>query len=258
MKHLMRDIAKLRRLFGHPLRESLSPEGSEGTRFRAHWALCLTMLAEEFIELLEATLGSTSDNDELRQVDSEVGRLIREFSGGAGPANVDMVAAGDALIDIMVLTVGLGIGHGYPLDVMWDEVQRSNLEKCVEGKVLRREDGKILKPEGWQPPRMAEAVCLPSAAWANTEEEDLLEVGIRVPRGQDPFKTLLERYNALSSLHERTVGFSPEVSQLRDEILETNLQMFQHRNEDLREQGDTLHNQCAVLYRLLRSSGNGA
>ena len=26
------------------------------------------------------------------------------------------------------------------------------MQKVVDGKVLRREDGKILKPEGWQPP----------------------------------------------------------------------------------------------------------
>jgi hypothetical protein len=26
----------------------------------------------------------------------------------------------------------------------------------VDGKVLRREDGKVMKPEGWQPPQLAQ------------------------------------------------------------------------------------------------------
>jgi predicted HAD superfamily Cof-like phosphohydrolase len=38
----------------------------------------------------------------------------------------------------------------------WDEVAKSNLSKIDQttGKVLRREDGKILKPEGWSPPKL--------------------------------------------------------------------------------------------------------
>lgn len=41
-----------------------------------------------------------------------------------------------------------------------DEVTRSNLAKIVDRKVLRREDNKILKPDGWQPPDIAGALGL--------------------------------------------------------------------------------------------------
>jgi predicted HAD superfamily Cof-like phosphohydrolase len=36
----------------------------------------------------------------------------------------------------------------------WNEVMRSNLAKIdlESGRVLKREDGKVLKPEGWTPP----------------------------------------------------------------------------------------------------------
>jgi predicted HAD superfamily Cof-like phosphohydrolase len=34
---------------------------------------------------------------------------------------------------------------------VWKEVHRSNMAK-LEGGVRKREDGKILKPEGWTPP----------------------------------------------------------------------------------------------------------
>jgi predicted HAD superfamily Cof-like phosphohydrolase len=38
----------------------------------------------------------------------------------------------------------------------WEEVKRSNLDKIdyETGKVIRRADGKILKPEGWTPPNL--------------------------------------------------------------------------------------------------------
>jgi hypothetical protein len=36
----------------------------------------------------------------------------------------------------------------------WNEVMRSNLDKIdpETGTVLKRDDGKVLKPDGWTPP----------------------------------------------------------------------------------------------------------
>ena len=41
-----------------------------------------------------------------------------------------------------------------PQQDVWNEVARSNLAKIDDetGKVLKRVDGKVLKPEGWTPP----------------------------------------------------------------------------------------------------------
>ena len=38
----------------------------------------------------------------------------------------------------------------------WNEVMRTNFAKIdpVTGKVRKREDGKVLKPESWQPPNL--------------------------------------------------------------------------------------------------------
>jgi predicted HAD superfamily Cof-like phosphohydrolase len=40
----------------------------------------------------------------------------------------------------------------------WKEVLRTNLAKIdpASGKVIKREDGKVLKPEGWTPPKLAD------------------------------------------------------------------------------------------------------
>jgi predicted HAD superfamily Cof-like phosphohydrolase len=42
---------------------------------------------------------------------------------------------------------------GIPLQQVWNEVARSNHSKVSEnGTILKREDGKILKPDTYSPP----------------------------------------------------------------------------------------------------------
>jgi len=62
----------------------------------------------------------------------------------------------DALIDILVVTAGALHSFGVDADGAWKEVMRSNFAKVDPRtvKVTRREDGKVLKPEGWEPPRL--------------------------------------------------------------------------------------------------------
>jgi predicted HAD superfamily Cof-like phosphohydrolase len=63
----------------------------------------------------------------------------------------------DALIDILVVTVGALHSLGVDAEGAWKEVMRSNFAKIDKktGKVRKREDGKVLKPVGWEPPRLA-------------------------------------------------------------------------------------------------------
>jgi predicted HAD superfamily Cof-like phosphohydrolase len=74
----------------------------------------------------------------------------------------DIVEAADALADIVYVAIGAALEFGIPLDRVWAEVQRSNMAKIdpATGFVVRREDGKILKPEGWTPPDVAAALGL--------------------------------------------------------------------------------------------------
>lgn len=64
----------------------------------------------------------------------------------------DLVEIADALADIIYIACGTAASYGIDLDEVFKEVHRSNMAKLVDGKVIRREDGKILKPEGWTPP----------------------------------------------------------------------------------------------------------
>jgi predicted HAD superfamily Cof-like phosphohydrolase len=68
--------------------------------------------------------------------------------------NNDPVEALDALIDILVVTIGAIHSMGADAEGAWNEVMRTNFAKIdpETGKVRKREDGKVLKPEGWTPP----------------------------------------------------------------------------------------------------------
>lgn len=71
-------------------------------------------------------------------------------------ANGDIVEQLDALEDILVVTIGAIHSAGMDGEGGWKEVMGTNFAKIdpVTGKVRKREDGKVLKPEGWQPPNL--------------------------------------------------------------------------------------------------------
>ena len=57
--------------------------------------------------------------------------------------------ASDVLYVLIGTILEYGAGDIFPL--VFDEVQRSNMSKFVDGQVLRREDGKILKGPNYSP-----------------------------------------------------------------------------------------------------------
>ena len=72
----------------------------------------------------------------------------------------DRVEQLDALIDIMVVTVGALQSLGVDAEGAWKEVMSTNFSKIdsLTGRVRKREDGKVLKPTGWQPPQLAKYI----------------------------------------------------------------------------------------------------
>ena len=66
----------------------------------------------------------------------------------------------DACFDLMWVIVGYMKSRGWDCENIWDEGAKSNLSKIdpVTLKVKKREDGKILKPDGWKPPDFAKFV----------------------------------------------------------------------------------------------------
>ncbi len=67
----------------------------------------------------------------------------------------DLVAAADALGDLEYVINGMALGMGVNLPEVVVEIHRSNMTKIGrDGKILYREDGKILKGEDYEPPNL--------------------------------------------------------------------------------------------------------
>ena len=86
-------------------------------------------------------------------------KLIGEETGELADAinSEDVIETLDALIDILVVTIGAIHSMGSDAEGAWKEVMKTNFAKIDKetGKVRKREDGKVLKPVGWVPPELA-------------------------------------------------------------------------------------------------------
>ena len=98
-------------------------EQTVGEFNEAQYQLYCNLISEEFNELI----ASTTKTDDL-----------------------------DALIDILVVTIGAIHSLGADAEGAWKEVMSTNFAKIDKqtGRVRKREDGKVLKPAGWTPPNL--------------------------------------------------------------------------------------------------------
>jgi predicted HAD superfamily Cof-like phosphohydrolase len=105
---------------------------------------------EKFMQACDQTVGEVNYAQKMLYI-----KLIEEEFNelkDAGSA-VDEL---DALIDILVVTIGAIHSAGFDAEGAWKEVMRTNFAKIDRetGKVRKREDGKVLKPVGWTPPEL--------------------------------------------------------------------------------------------------------
>lgn len=98
-----------------------------------------------------------NERDFGKQAELYVDLVVEEFKElMAAYGNRDLVEIADACADLKWVIEGLEHTLNIPQQAVWDEVARSNLDKISpSGKVLKREDGKVLKPEGWRGPDIA-------------------------------------------------------------------------------------------------------
>ena len=84
----------------------------------------------------------------VKLINEECNELIEAITAN------DHVETLDALVDILVVTIGAIHSMGADAEGAWKEVMRTNFAKINKdtGKVEKREDGKVLKPDGWTPP----------------------------------------------------------------------------------------------------------
>lgn len=89
----------------------------------------------------------------MKLIAEEYGELLSGWLKG------DLVEIADACADLIWVIQGLNHTLGIPQQKVWDEVARSNMSKISEnGKVLKRADGKVQKPETYSPPDIASII----------------------------------------------------------------------------------------------------
>jgi predicted HAD superfamily Cof-like phosphohydrolase len=117
MSNPFKSVEKFMNACGHTVAGSPIPANNLSNLYK-------TLIDEEYGEFLEAF----NDNDDTEQL--------------------------DACFDMMWVIIGYMKSRGWDCDASWAEGARSNLDKIdrATGKVIKREDGKILKPDRWTPP----------------------------------------------------------------------------------------------------------
>lgn len=100
-------------------------------------------------------VGEKPEIPDSKERDLRIKLLEEEFGEYlSGEAQDDIVEIADALADIIYIACGTAVSYGIPLDKIFEEVHNSNMAKLVDGKPIYREDGKVMKPTGWQPPNV--------------------------------------------------------------------------------------------------------
>lgn len=116
----------------------------------------LRLISEEYIELLTSALGEWGAEPWKLNAACDAIRFCLE----ACPVKVDLPEFVDATVDLDYVVEGTRIAFGVRSGPVWAEVQRANLDK-LGGPM--REDGKLLKPEGWRAPDIR--ACLVAQGW---------------------------------------------------------------------------------------------
>lgn len=72
--------------------------------------------------------------------------------------NNDLVEVADGLADMVWVIMGLANTVGITFEDVWREVRASNMSKCVDGKVIKNDAGKVMKPDTYFKPDLHQIV----------------------------------------------------------------------------------------------------
>lgn len=114
--------------------------------------LTLARMCESFVDLLKRARPTDVRHLRARLMLEELGETLE------GLAKSDEVMVAGGLVDLLYVAIGTGVAFDIPLPAVWDAVQTANLAKFPGGVALVDENGKVVKPEGWKPPDVAEVL----------------------------------------------------------------------------------------------------
>lgn len=149
LDHAKAQTDEFQKAFGLEYSETPIELTLEATQKRVNY------IAEELVEALAAV--STSQPVFFSAVTDLIEAITKaeDKSNENGDVNAEnkLVALADAFTDVNYFTQGTFSIMGVQPQPLFDIVQEANMAKLVDGKPIRRpEDGKVMKPEGWEAP----------------------------------------------------------------------------------------------------------
>lgn len=113
----------------------------------------LRLVAEEVAELFAAMLGWVEEDEDVVRA-TIVGAVMTWLEHGVH-CEPDLAAIAKEMADVHAVVSGTAVEYGIAEDAVSEEVHRSNM-----AKTNRPNSGKLVKPEGWQPPNVASVLGL--------------------------------------------------------------------------------------------------
>lgn len=132
------DVNQFMQAGGQPVRDTAFMPNNGEITFR------MALIDEEYLELKKA----------IRYM---YGAISRTRGNGKPVTQHEChawVEVNDAITDLLYVLIGFQSTLGANTEAMWDEVHGSNMSKVVKGRLVKRDDGKVLKPDSYYPPNL--------------------------------------------------------------------------------------------------------
>ncbi len=128
------------------------------------------MVLDEVMELVATVMGPAEGKARLKEMIDKSKDIAQESYPAEGGLVKKIASQADALVDIEYYVLNGACKKGVNLGKVFTKVHEANMAKKdpTTGVFLKREDGKIVKPKGWEPPNIEEVIehQLTVGAWA--------------------------------------------------------------------------------------------
>ena len=156
---------------GQPIPEKPSAMTQTETKFISK------MILDEVMELMATHWGPEESKSILTSFINDSEDLPKETFEDTDESTqeyelLQAAAQADALVDIYYYSQNAACKKGMNLSSVFTMVHAANMAKrdATTGKFIKREDGKIIKPEGWQPPNVEAEIARQHAEGSWNEE----------------------------------------------------------------------------------------
>ncbi len=102
------------------------------------------------------TLRQKLINEETTELNVEINSLIEELKTKGSISKETKLKMFKELADLQYVLSGMVVSLGIPMEEVFNRVHNSNMSKLVDGKPIKREDGKFLKGPNYKKPDLSD------------------------------------------------------------------------------------------------------